>query len=177
MKHGDANGAAMSAREVERLENAGNPTEGIDRWDCLTVRELSFVAQATARKHGLPVPKTDDIARMVNSFRKMPFSLIRENENGRLWVDRYYVAYENEKGDVRYTYCTKHHMLEEERSYRYASKLRRTRIEIPGDVRRCFETAKKSMKARGEAVWVEAVIRRAMDSVLPGVKPDGKEAV
>lgn len=122
--------------------------------DYITLRALQKAATRTAELHGLKRARPDDIARMYNSATRYAQPVITGCERGILWVDKLYVAYQIDDGDVHYTYLTRLHIAEEVASYNAASREREKKIIMPADIRKCFIEAKRIMHENDMNYWV-----------------------
>ena len=76
---------------------------------------------------------------------KNPMPIILENEMGRIWVDKYYIAFQMTDGIVRYVYLTSHHVQEEYQSYLLARHIRRNRVYLPDTIKKEFQSATRKM--------------------------------
>ena len=76
---------------------------------------------------------------------KSPMPIILENEKGRIWVDKYYIAIQMTDGIVRYVYLTRHHIQEEYQSYLLARHTRRNRVYLPDAIKKEFQSATRKM--------------------------------
>ena len=99
--------------------------------DCLSLRALQKAAHRTAELYGLKCPTREEMTRMYNSANHYQQPVITCCENGMMWVDRYYVAYQLGAGNVCYTYLTRYHIAEEYASCRQAAKERGKNVSLP----------------------------------------------
>ena len=128
----------MSSREIPSLNS-------------LQVYKL---AKAVADKYGLRKP--DYAVLRKEMFGKFPQPVILDNDNGRLWVDRYYVAYQLDGcAEVKYVYVTRHHILEEKSDYRASAKRGNTKHTMPKEIAHQFGIISKKMLASGTEIWVD----------------------
>ena len=81
--------------------------------------------------------------------------LVYINENGRLWIDKYYIAYSLRDEVVRYVYLTHHHIKEEYRGYAAVAKERKESIQMPVEIKKAFDRAAVAMFLKGRMCWVE----------------------
>ena len=124
--------------------------------DFVSLQKLQQIASGTALTNGLvPIPR-EQIARMyyLKGVNQQP--IIKRCDAGTLWVDKYYVAFQIDDGDVYYTYISKHHIAEEVSAYREASEERGVKIAMPKDVLRCFKIARGDMLGTGLPYWIAA---------------------
>lgn len=122
--------------------------------DYISLQKLQQLASETALTNGLAPARREDISRMYYASEKNQFPIIVRCDVGTLWVDKYYVAYQIEDGDVHYTYISKHHISEEICSYRAASRERDSRINLPPDIMKAFREAHYQMQAKGLPYWI-----------------------
>lgn len=119
---------------------------------CLPSLGVYRLARMVADKHGFPWM---DYGRVQKQYRaKYGLPVMVENNAGTLWVDRYYIAYQLNDGDVHYVYLTKHHIREEIGSYREASTERGIKVELPTDIKQQFSTALKRMTKDANDIWI-----------------------
>lgn len=114
---------------------------------------LAGIARALADITGLPAPSEAEL--WANWVSPIPLPVMVEGPDARLWVDRYYAAYQPGTGDVKYVYLTPEHIREEQWAYLYARKRRGGEVRLPEDIRRAFDTALKDMRRRGVREWVD----------------------
>lgn len=126
--------------------------------DSITGRALCMAAERTAKLYGLRCPAREDIWKMYNTACRYPLPIITGCDNGMLWVDRYYVAYQIGSGDVHYTYLTRHHIAEECAAYKHASDERGEKVAMPPDIRRCFAEVKRILKENNMNCWISEKI-------------------
>ena len=122
----------------------------------VSLQKLQQIASGTALTNGLVPVSREEITRMYYTNEKKLLPIMKQCEAGTIWVDRYYVAYQIDDGDVHYTYISKRHLVEEVTAYRAASKERDTKVAMPLDVQRCFHVAKLDMQATGLPYWIAA---------------------
>ena len=142
----------------------------INEVESLNAMQVFNIAKYIAKKYGLRMP---DYCRMRSEMSgKIPQPIILDSNNGRMWVDRYYVAYQLDgTSEVKYVYIAKHHVLEEISGYRNASKLRSEDFKPSKDILRQFKRARGEMLAKGCQVWVdvnEVPCRAVMQNTMPG---------
>lgn len=125
-----------------------------DMDDILGSRDVFTIAMHIAVKHQLPRP---DYPELVKKMRgKYPQPMVLENDYGRLWVDKHYVAFQLcSQADVRYEYVTAFHIAEETASYRAAAKARGMKISLPEDIARQFKSAARHMRDTGTRYWTD----------------------
>ena len=125
-----------------------------DMDDILGSRDVFTIAMHIAIKRQLPRP---DYSGLVKKIRgKYPQPTVLANDNGRLWVDKHYVAFQQcGQADVRYEYLTAYHIAEETASYRAATKARGMKINLPADIARQFKSAAKHMRVTGTRYWID----------------------
>ncbi len=85
---------------------------------------------------------------------KSPMPIIMENEKGRIWVDKYYIAIQMTDGIVRYVYLTRHHIQEEYQSYLFARRTRRNRVYLPDTIKKEFQSATSKMNRKNKNYYV-----------------------
>lgn len=126
----------------------------INEMESLNAMQVFNIAKYIARKYGLRLP---DYCRMRSEMSgKIPQPIILDSNNGRMWVDRYYVAYQLDgMAEVKYVYIAKHHVLEEISGYRQASKLRGEDFKPSNGILRQFKRARGEMLAKGCQIWVD----------------------
>lgn len=124
----------------------------------ITGRALCKAAELTAELYGLKCPSREAVWKMFNMAGVYPQPLISVCDNGMLWVDRYYVAYQIGDGDVHYTYLTRHHIAEECTACKEASKKRGEEITLPTDIRRCFIRVKRILEENNMNYWISEEI-------------------
>ena len=123
--------------------------------ECVSLRKLQQIASGTAlMNHLVPVPR-EWIAKLYYAKDAKIQPIVKRCESGTLWVDKYYVAYQIDDGDVHYTYIAKAHLIEEVKSYREAARTRNSEIALPEDIRRCFRIARQNMRATGRPYWID----------------------
>ena len=111
------------------------------------------IAKAVAEKYHLRKP--DYTVFRSEMFGKFPLPVILDNSSGRLWVDRFYVAYQLDgSAEVRYVYAAKHHIFEERSAYRAAAKRHEGKCVMPKEIDRQFRIIHRKMIASGSQVWV-----------------------
>lgn len=126
----------------------------INEVESLNAMQVFNIAKYIARKYRLRLP---DYCRMRSEMSgKIPQPIILDSNNGRMWVDRYYVAYQLDgMAEVKYVYIAKHHVFEEISSYRQASKLRSEDFKPSNGILQQFKCARWEMLAKGCQVWVD----------------------
>lgn len=122
--------------------------------DYISLRALQKAAARTAELYGLKRPDREAVTKMYNSTTRYPLPVITTCGNGRLWVDKLYVAYQLDDGDVCYTYLTRLHIAEEVAAYNAASRERGERVPMPADIRKCFVKVKKILDESDMNYWV-----------------------
>ncbi len=128
---------------------------------CLHFIKVFRMTKYLARKYGLPLPNYDALKRTYT--QKYAGPLLLHNANGRLWSDRYYIAYQLEStGELKYVYLTKYHIHEELISYRQAAKERDTENLMPKDVKRIFSKTVRIMNGEGTDIWIDEEEFRGM---------------
>ncbi len=128
----------MSAREIASLNSL----------------QVYNLAKEVAEKYGLRRP--DYAVLRKEMFGKYPQPVILDSHNGRLWVDRFYVAYQlGGCAEVKYVYVTRHHILEERSAYRVSSKRGDAKHTMPEEIARQFRIISKKMLASGTEIWVD----------------------
>lgn len=76
------------------------------------------------------------------------------NENGSIWVDCDYIAWEPVGQDICYAYVTRSHIQTERRSFRDASRQRHENVCLPEDIEAAFRHAEQEMSCQ-DAFWVD----------------------
>ena len=101
------------------------------------------------------MPRVDrkHVRRMYAQATPIPITL--ENENGQLWVDKYYLAYRLLDGVTHYVYLSRTHIREEYRNYQAAAASRDQRFAMPMEYQRIFHKAGFSMFLAGYQIWIE----------------------
>lgn len=121
--------------------------------DALPRGTLLALARAIAQTYGFPAIMRSSVEQLYNV--QWPQPLIFRNGDTALWVDKYYVAYLPETGDVRYLYVTRHHIHEETYSYKKASELRDTHVQLPGVIAAQFRNVLNRMRLQGTHIWID----------------------
>ncbi len=128
----------MSAREIASLNSL----------------QVYNLAKAVAEKYSLRKPDYAVLRREM--FGKCPLPVILDSRNGRLWVDRFYVAYQLDGYDgVKYVYATRHHILEERSAYRASAKRQNAEYTMPEEIARQFRVIDLKMRASGTEIWID----------------------
>lgn len=78
---------------------------------CLDAEELAWLAGFIARETGLKSIAPDTI---IKAYGTCEMPLVTESAKGRLWIDRYYIAYEGKKRRIHYAYLTREHHGEDQ---------------------------------------------------------------
>lgn len=120
----------------------------------ITERALVKAAERTAEMYGLKCPERETIWKMYYSSGKYPQPVITFCDRGMMWVDKYYVAYQIDDGDVHYTYLTRTHIAEECASYSRASKERGVKVSLSRDILKCFREVKRIMSENDMYYWI-----------------------
>lgn len=115
---------------------------------CLPQHRLLQLANALADRYGFRRIANSELMEMY-SATKITLPIIRQNQGGMLWVDRYYVAVQHNDGDVQYVYLTKTHINEERYSYRALKKCRENPATLPEDIVAQFQLASSRIRASG----------------------------
>jgi hypothetical protein len=123
-----------------------------NRVKALPYNTILTLANEISVKHGLPRVSPVDFRRSYDSGIPMPIYL--KCENGRMWVDKYYLAYELPDGAIRYAYITRRHIREECRSYRLAPGKRLCMLTFPDDIVKVFVRALGEMNAAEKNFWI-----------------------
>ena len=119
---------------------------------CLPSLGVYRLARKVAERYGLTWV---DYGRVQKQYRaRYSLPVVAENDNGTLWIDRYYIAYQLDDGDVRYIYLTKYHIREEVCSYRAASEARNIKADLPAVIKRQFARALKRMAKDASDIWI-----------------------
>lgn len=106
------------------------PQTGIRfRSEMLGCSHIQRLAEYVAAEYGLPRVDRKHVRRMYAQATPIPISL--ENENGQLWVDKYYLAYRLPDGVTHYVYLSRTHIREEYRNYQAAAASREQRFAMP----------------------------------------------
>ena len=84
-----------------------------------------------------------------------PIPITLENENGQLWVDKYYLAYRLLDGVTHYVYLSRTHIREEYRNYQAAAASRDQHFAMPVEYQRIFHKTGFSMFLAGHQIWIE----------------------
>lgn len=92
------------------------PQTGIRfRSEMLGCSHIQRLAEYVAAEYGLPRVDRKRLRRIYAQATPIPITL--ENENGQLWVDKYYLAYRLLDGVTHYVYLSQTHIREEYRNY------------------------------------------------------------
>ena len=106
------------------------PQTGIRfRSEMLGCSHIQRLAEYVAAEYGLPRVDRKHVRRMYAQATPIPITL--ENENGQLWVDKYYLAYRLLDGVTHYVYLSRTHIREEYRNYQAAAASRDQRFAMP----------------------------------------------
>ncbi|MBQ3669550.1 MAG: hypothetical protein II920_10055 [Clostridia bacterium] len=81
----------------------------------------------------------------------VPQPLVLKGEQGRVWLDKYYVACDPGDGRVRYHYITRFHINETLEDIKEARLAGRTGQTLSEETRRAFISALRRMRATGRA--------------------------
>ena len=111
-----------------------------------------MISNRISAEYGLPEVPRGAIRRM---YDENGLPLVYENENGRLWVDKYYIAYTLCNEVIRYAYLTHHHIKEEYSGYAAAAKTRKEPPRLPAEIMKAFNRAAVAMFLKGRRCWVE----------------------
>ena len=122
--------------------------------DCVSLRKLYQIANGTAVKYGLPRISHKQVTDMYLTPFMNLMPIVKHNETGTIWVDKYYVAYMLDDEEVHYTYIARYHIYEEVASFNKAAKERGIKSQLPEDVKNCFQEAVKQMQRRGLKCWI-----------------------
>ena len=119
---------------------------------CVPLGTLTSIAQSLARRLSLPAPSLKQVsgAYVEGVYPSQP--LVLSGENGTLWVDRYYAAYQDRDGLLRYAYISKKHVSEEVNAWRAANRA------LPPDVEAAMRPAVKKMRMSGTAFWLDSAL-------------------
>ena len=128
----------MSAREIASLNSM----------------EVYRLAKKVAEKNGLRKPDYPVLRReMLGAY---PQPVVLDSHNGRLWVDRFYIAFQLDGyPGVKYVYAARHHILEETAAYRVSAKRGDARHTMPEEIDRQFNVIRQKMLASGSEIWVD----------------------
>jgi hypothetical protein len=118
----------------------------------LPCRTISLLADRIAQEMGVRKPPFAAVRAMYDS--RIPLPICIDGSSKRLWVDKYYIAFQVDGGYVRYAYLARRHIEEELKSYGEASAARGQDVRLPQDVHRAFVIALRAMKANGESIWI-----------------------
>ena len=130
------------------------PQTGIRfRSEMLDCSHIQRLAEYVAAEYGLPRVDRKHVRRMYAQATPIPITL--ENENGQLWVDKYYLAYRLLDGVTHYVYLSRMHIREEYRNYQAAAASRDQRFAMPMEYQRIFHKAGFSMVLAGHQIWIE----------------------
>lgn len=113
---------------------------------------IIMISNRISAEYGLPEAPKGAIRRM---YDEDGLPLVYENENGRLWVDKYYVAYNLCDEGIRYAYLTHHHIKEEYSGYAAAAKARKEPTHLPVEIMKEFNRAAVAMFLKGRRCWAE----------------------
>ena len=119
---------------------------------CLDAEELAWLAGFIARETGLKPIAPDTI---IKAYGTCDMPLVTETAKGRLWIDRYYIAYEGKKRRIHYAYLTREHVREEWRAYSDASAERKRVIQMPKIISHIFHHAVREMNGNHVNIWFE----------------------
>ncbi len=98
---------------------------------------LMIYAEKAAQKFGITLPEIKLLLKYINQL--VPKTMLIENEEMQLWIDKYYIAYSRyDEEEVHYVYLTKTHIREERVSYRKARKERKNQVCLPNTIKSNF---------------------------------------
>ena len=119
---------------------------------CLPSLGVYRLARIVAQRYGFSWMEYGRVQKQYRERYGLP--LVIENDCGMLWIDRYYIAYQLEDGEVHYVYLTKHHIHEEMLSYKEASKERGVKVDLPGDIKQQFSLVLRQMAKNTSDIWL-----------------------
>ena len=93
-------------------------------------------------------------ARSIQDAYASGLAVCVSNENGSIWVDCEYIAWEPAGQSICYAYVTRNHIRSERRSFREVSWERHTSVRLPEDIEAAFRYAEKEMSTL-DAFWVD----------------------
>ena len=131
------------------MQNTGSPDLRSFALPCNTILTL---AEKAAAGHGLPAVPAVMFRRQYDM--QIPLPIILENENGRMWLDKHYVAVQLRGGDIQYLYVTRQHIHEEYHGYQVARLMRKIKVYVPQEIRQAFTAATRKMNAARKNNWV-----------------------
>lgn len=123
------------------------------RSEMLGCSHIQRLAEYVAAEYGLPRVDRKHVRRMYAQATPIPITL--ENENGQLWVDKYYLAYRLPDGVTHYVYPSRTHIREEYRNYQAAAASRDQCFAMPMEYQRIFHKTGFSMFLAGHQIWIE----------------------
>ena len=110
----------------------------------LSIKEVINLSKSVSDDLGMSLE--DDAVLLKKLAQKSPVPLIVKNNNCRLWLDRFYIAYSHDdENDVHYVYLTEFHIREECHSYALARNQRKSDVRLPGQIEEQFSTALKEI--------------------------------
>lgn len=130
--------------------------------EMLPCSAILAIANRISAEFGLPEAPRGAIRHM---YDENDLPLIYVNKKGRLWVDKYYIAYSLRDEVVRYVYLTHRHIKEEYQSYASAAKARKETLQMPAEIKRAFDRAAGVMFLKERKVWTEKNIYKNPVSV------------
>ena len=120
----------------------------------LEAKQLYALAVDVARKYGLKPPTRKDIA--ANYSDRWASPIVTQNASGRMWTDKYYLAFQFLTEEVRYLYISRRHISEELQGYKIAAVERNdASIRLPEDIHAQFRKALARMKKNGQNIWLK----------------------
>ena len=108
--------------------------------------ELYRLGCALCLKCGLTPPRR--AALMDRYLAAVPQPLIVDGEDARVWIDKYYAAYQLGGGDVHYAYLSRTHLEEETRALKELAAQKGLFLSLPGDIEGAFQSARARMRAK-----------------------------
>lgn len=107
----------------------------------LSFRELRNLASFLCAK--LHLSLIDECELYTQYFADVPQPIVIDDDGTRIWIDRYYAAYQTGCGEVTYVYLTRAHILEETED----------RSVLPDEIQTQFNEALSSMNSLCNNMW------------------------
>ena len=117
------------------------------RGETLDVGEVTRLAAGVCELCGAKAPPRERL--LMLRCAKVPQPLVINGGLGRVWVDKYYLAYRLAGGKVRYVYITRRHICEELESIRELERERGMSFRLPREISAQFALALERMDKSG----------------------------
>ena len=119
---------------------------------CLSEEEILHIAERIARRNHLPKINTRRLHRAYEDPDGHG-AYILWNDDGMLWMDRYYVAFTRDDSFAQYVYIAQYHLAEEMEALKAASD-RSLFFTQAAEARYYFREPAIYMSEHGTEIWV-----------------------